>query len=122
LLEGANTLQLKSVNGTSLVESLRINYNRRHLAQQNRLSFYTQNYRGAVVEGFSSANIRVFDITHSNSPSVAANFLIKQDGSNYSVVTSVVSRQSVLRGRRFGGYVGGFDHFEQSFDSFDNDE
>jgi hypothetical protein len=85
LLEGANTLQLKSVNGTSLVESLRINYNRRHLAQQNRLSFYTQNYRGAVVEGFSSANIRVFDITHSNSPSVAANFLIKQDGSNYSV-------------------------------------
>ncbi|HEX8637139.1 MAG TPA: hypothetical protein VF692_03675, partial [Pyrinomonadaceae bacterium] len=61
LREGANTLLLTATTGVSLFESLSVSFNRRHLAQQNRLSFYTQNYRGAVLEGFTSANVRVFD-------------------------------------------------------------
>lgn len=85
LREGANTLRLTATTGISLVESLRVNYNRTFLAQQNRLSFFTQNYRGAVLEGFSSANIRVFDITQSDSPTLASGYTIEASGSGFNV-------------------------------------
>lgn len=86
LREGANTLQLTALSGISLVDSLRVNYNRRHLVQQNRLSFYTQNYRGAVLEGFSSANVRVFDLTQADTPTVLSGFTVEQNGGGFRVI------------------------------------
>ncbi len=68
LRQGENTLQMISMSGTSFLESIRVTYNRGYVAQQNQLTFYTQNYRISNVEGFSSANVRAFDITNPNEP------------------------------------------------------
>lgn len=85
LREGTNTLQLTATTGVSLFESLRVGFNRRYLAQQNRLSFYTQNYRGAILEGFTSANVRVFDLTQADSPTVLSGFAVEQSGAGFRV-------------------------------------
>jgi hypothetical protein len=88
LRAGVNTLHLTALNGTSdisLFESIKVNYARRYQAEQNQLSFYTSNYRANYLEGFSSANIRVFDITYLDSPTVVANLPIEQSGGGYRV-------------------------------------
>ncbi len=75
LNEGGNTLRMVTLNNVpgsisdnSLFDSLKINFARRYLADQNRLSFYVPNYKTSYAEGFSSANIRVFDTTNSDTP------------------------------------------------------
>ncbi|HEX8290095.1 MAG TPA: C25 family cysteine peptidase [Pyrinomonadaceae bacterium] len=85
LREGANTLKLTAVTGTSLFDSVRINYNRRYTAQQNQLFFYTQNYKEANLDGFTSANIRVFDMTDSNNPSLLNNLKVQQSANGFGV-------------------------------------
>jgi hypothetical protein len=88
LRAGANTLQLTALNGASdvsLFESIKVTYARRYLAEQNQLSFYTTNYRANYLEGFSSPNVRVFDITYLDSPTIVANLPIEQNGGGYRV-------------------------------------
>lgn len=85
LQEGANTLQLRAPSGTSVVESIRVNFNRLYLAQQNRLSCYVHNYRVSVLEGFTSPNIRVFDLTDVDRPRVITDLPIQPNGAGYSV-------------------------------------
>ncbi len=88
LRAGANTLQLTALNGASdvsLFESIKVTYARRYQAEQNQLSFYTTNYRANYIEGFSSPNIRVFDITYLDSPTIVANLPIEQSGGGYRV-------------------------------------
>lgn len=87
LREGANTLRLNTVasGDISMFDKIRITYPRRYLAQQNELSFYTNNYRVSNVTGFASPNIRVFDITSSDSPAQVTNLNITQEGGSYAV-------------------------------------
>ncbi len=86
LLEGSNNLQLTAMGPTgdfSLFDSVSVNFGRKHIADQNQLAFYTQNYRTAKLEGFSSQNIRVFDITAQGSPVLLTNLSVQQDGSSF---------------------------------------
>ncbi len=88
LQEGANNLQLTTLNGTqdtSFFDTVKVNYARRLQAVQNSLSFYTKNYKASYVGGFSSPNIRIFDISYPDSPSIVANPVIKQSVSAYQV-------------------------------------
>ncbi|MCA1624041.1 MAG: hypothetical protein LC768_08875, partial [Acidobacteria bacterium] len=88
LKEGTNDLQLTTLNGASdisLFDTVKVNYARRLQAVQNSLSFYTKNYKAINLGGFSSPNIRVFDISYPDSPSIVANPQIKQNGSNYQL-------------------------------------
>ncbi|MCC7308908.1 MAG: hypothetical protein IT173_15195 [Acidobacteria bacterium] len=88
LAEGANSLVFRSVSPAgdfSLFDSVSIGFKRRFLASQNRVKFYTSNYRLSKLEGFSSANIRVFDMTAESSPVMWTNLNIIQDGPTYSV-------------------------------------
>lgn len=88
LLEGANKLQLTSLLGSSdltVFESLKINFQRKYQASQNRLSFYTDNYRAVYIENFTSPNIRVFDVTYEDSPSQIYNLQIEQSSGAYRV-------------------------------------
>jgi len=70
LVEGNNSFDLLTTNGADygFFDQVQITYRRRHVADQNRISFTTQNYRGAKVEGFSSSNVRLFDITYDGDP------------------------------------------------------
>jgi hypothetical protein len=88
LRSGVNTLQLTPMNGASDVsffESVKVNYARRYQAEQNQLSFYTTNYRANYVEGFSSPNIRIFDVTYQNSPTAVTNLTAEQNDGGYRV-------------------------------------
>jgi hypothetical protein len=85
LREGNNVLQFQSQSGTSLPESIRVDYSRKYEANQNRLSFYTANYRTSTVSGFTSPNIRVFDLTYPDTPSRVDNLRIDNNSGNYSV-------------------------------------
>lgn len=89
LREGTNILQLQTYGGSgdiSLTESIRVNYLRKYEANQNRLAFYTANYRTSSLSGFTSPNIRVFDLTYPDNPSQITNLRIDDNGGNYSVV------------------------------------
>lgn len=88
LREGANTLELQALGGAgdnNLPESIKIGFARKFVASQNRLSFYTTSYRSATVSGFSSANIRAFDLMYPDSPRLLANLAVTNNSGNYSL-------------------------------------
>ncbi len=90
LVEGENTLQMKSLNppvggvtDASMFDSISVTFSRRHVADQNKLAFYTQNYRAAILDGFTSANIRLFDTTIDGNPVLLTNVAIQQNGGTF---------------------------------------
>ena len=92
LNEGSNTLRMVTLNnvpGTisdnSLFDSLKINFARRYLADQNRLSFYVPNYKTSYAENFSSSNIRVFDTTNSDTPILLNGLTVEQSNGTFRV-------------------------------------
>jgi hypothetical protein len=68
LNEGNNQLHMaSSASGdTNFFDAVEVKFDRRHVAQQGRLGFYTLNRRSAHVRGFSSPNVRVFDTTNTS--------------------------------------------------------
>ncbi len=99
LNSGANSLTLQSFGGTSdisLFDNIKINYASRYQARQNQLSFYTKNYKASYLSGFSSPNIRVFDITYPDSPRVFGNLAIEQTTNNGYQVYLPANRGRVM--------------------------
>lgn len=87
LREGANTLKLRAEfsNEISMFDNIKITYPRRYIAETNQLSFYTNNYRVTNLTGFTSSNVRVFDITTPDSPAQLTNLNVRQDSGSFSV-------------------------------------
>ena len=88
LREGANSLVLQAIGGASdfsFFDSISIGFARKHRATQNRLSFYTQNSRISQLEGFSSQNVRVFDMTSESTPVLFSNLNVVQDGATFGI-------------------------------------
>ena len=92
LNEGGNTLRMVSLNNVpgnisdnSLFDSMKVNFARRYLADQNRLSFYVPNYKTSYAENFSSANIRVFDTTNSDTPILLSGLTVEQFNGGFRV-------------------------------------
>jgi len=88
LRDGANSLKLTSLNGAgdiSLFTSMKINFDRRYQADQNQVSFYVPNYKAIYIENFTSPNIRVFDMTNQDAPSLISGLSVEQNGANYRV-------------------------------------
>jgi hypothetical protein len=85
LTEGTNVLSMISSNGNDygFFDQVQVSFKRRHVADQNRVSFTTQNYRGAKLENFSSTNIRIFDITYDGSPALMTGAVITPDGGTF---------------------------------------
>ncbi len=85
LAEGNNSLKMSDSLGVDLIESVRVSYNRKYLAQNNTLLLTTKNYKTASLDGFSSANIRVFEMQNQESPVLATNVSVVPNGSTFSV-------------------------------------
>jgi hypothetical protein len=87
LLEGTNTIVFHTAagNDSCYFDSIRANFSRRFLADQNKIFFYNQGYRRANVTGFTTPNIRVFDTTLEGDPQLILNPHIVQDGSTFTV-------------------------------------
>lgn len=88
LREGANSIVFRAIGVTSdfsLFDSVSIGFRRKHLAAQNQLKFYTDNYKLSTLDGFSSQNVRVFDMTAEHAPVLWTNLNVFQNGATYSV-------------------------------------
>ncbi|MBK7393495.1 MAG: hypothetical protein IPI64_09390 [Chloracidobacterium sp.] len=84
LVEGNNTFQLTSSGGAdiSYFDSLRLQYNRAYRAETNRLLFTGAPTKSTTLSGFSTANIRIFNIGTDGSPTQLIGFSTQQDGTN----------------------------------------
>jgi len=74
--QGTNTLNLASVAGGgdfNLFDSFSIESTRKPLAQQNALKAYAVSSKKNLLRGFSTANVRVLDITNENEPRMMTN-------------------------------------------------
>ena len=88
LQNGVNTLKLNTLAGPSdysLFDKVEINYKRNFVADQNQMSFYTNNDKVTTLSGFTSPNVRVFDITYPNDLRRIANASATANGSTYDV-------------------------------------
>ena len=87
LHDGVNSLVLNTINSndSNYFDSVRLNYSRKYAADQGQVIFFTPGYRKMDVTGFTSSNIRVFDITRDGDPQLINNLPIIQDGSTFSV-------------------------------------
>ncbi|MEJ7860217.1 MAG: C25 family cysteine peptidase [Pyrinomonadaceae bacterium] len=89
LVEGTNNLQLVSINGapdTVFFDTLKVNYARKYQAEQNTLSFSLPLYKSAILSGFSTAKVRVFDVTLPGSPKLLTGLTVQPDGSVFKVL------------------------------------
>ncbi|HYG80063.1 MAG TPA: C25 family cysteine peptidase [Pyrinomonadaceae bacterium] len=71
LREGNNNVKLVTQNGetdTSLVDTVRLVYQHFYKAHSNRLSFTAKGSQTIRAEGFTSANVRVLDVTNPGQP------------------------------------------------------
>ncbi len=66
LLDGTNTLSMRStVDGdTNLFDYVSIDFPRAYKAENNRLDFFTETSRRTIVSGFTTPNVRLFDVTY----------------------------------------------------------
>jgi hypothetical protein len=88
LIEGNNTVSFRTPSNPSdinLVESIKVDYPRNYLAKQNTLAFYAKSNKKSEVKGFSSPNLRVFDTTYPDSPTVISNLQITQENGSFGV-------------------------------------
>ncbi|MDM7924141.1 MAG: C25 family cysteine peptidase, partial [Pyrinomonadaceae bacterium] len=86
LVNGQNSLKMRSVGPTGdfvLFDSVSIGFDRDHLALGNQLFFYALNDRQALVTGFGTANIRLFDTTYEGDPYEFTNLSIQADGAGF---------------------------------------
>ena len=92
LNEGSNTVQLFAANPAnpsgdiSYFDSIRLTYNRSYVAESNQLLFTGAPTKTTFLSGFSSPNIRIFNIGTDGSPIQLNGFNIQQNGSVYNVL------------------------------------
>jgi autotransporter-associated beta strand protein len=87
LREGNNTVSLASRNGgsdVSFVDFVRLTYAHRYVADNNALRFSMAGGGVVRVEGFTTPNIRVVDITNPNSP-IDITIVASPSGAGYAV-------------------------------------
>ncbi len=77
LREGENVVSLASMNGqsdVSLIDWVRLSYPHKYKAENNSLRFSALGGQPVKLEGFSSPNLRVVDVTDPNSPTQLASY------------------------------------------------
>jgi hypothetical protein len=87
LIEGTNTFQLKeNVAGAfSLFDTMSTSYVRKFTAIQDQLTLAAPNFKNVDLNGFSSANIRVFDVTDEREPVLMTNLTPVATGSSFGL-------------------------------------
>lgn len=87
LVEGNNALQLTSTaaGDLSLFDVATFSYIRKYQADQNRVSFFTPGSRRVDLGNFTTANVRLFDITYDSEPTQIVNAPVVQNGGTFTV-------------------------------------
>jgi hypothetical protein len=93
LYDGDNTVELTSLGGASdvsLVDVMRLTYNRGFVAQDNALAFSVAGQQGVRLSGFTNPNVRVFDISDSSAVSELKPLVsMSTDGGGYTAYVEV---------------------------------
>lgn len=100
LLEGNNTVALSDTTFSSnlvLVDFVRISYPRNFVARSNSLLFNLRYSQGARIDGFTTPNIRILDVTDPLSVREARS-VISPNGTGYSA--TVFAIDNVTKGER----------------------
>lgn len=87
LVEGNNSITLTSLNGDSdinLVDYVRLTYWRTYRADNDQLTFTSSHTTPVMVEGFTSPQIRVFDITNPDAITQVSS-KVTQKGAGYTL-------------------------------------
>lgn len=98
LREGANSIKFRAAGPAGdfvFFDTMSISFDRAFLAEQNRADFFTQNYRVAKLDGFTSPNVRVYDLTRDAHPVLMTNLVFQQNGSTFG------TNMPAARGRSF---------------------
>jgi hypothetical protein len=97
LQEGTNGLAMSAPNigDFSFFDSVSVTYPKKFASESNRLSLVSQNYRNTNISGFSSTNIRVFDVTYDGSP-LLVDGLQKQAVGNSFTISIPANRSKVF--------------------------
>jgi hypothetical protein len=97
LVEGSNGLNMvaSAAGDFSLFDRVEISYSRKFLADNGKVAFYTLNDRKATLEGFTSSNVRVFDLTVEGETTELTNLQFVPQGPTFGV------ELPAARGRRF---------------------
>ncbi len=87
LAEGINTLHLNTAVAGDyiLFDSIAVSYSRKFLADQDQITFFTTNYRSTKVVGFSTPNVRMFDMTQDGQPLEVLNLNVTPNAGKYDV-------------------------------------
>ncbi len=87
LVEGQNTLTVAATGpgDTILFDTVRVDFARKFAADQNRLGFYSTSYRRSTVSGFTSQNVRLFDITNEGDTVQVTNLSVAANGPTFEI-------------------------------------
>ncbi len=87
LVDGDNAVSLRSTNGesdVSFIDWIRLTYAHQYIADNDALDFSAPAGRVVRVDGFTTPNLRVVDVTNPNSP-LELQSISEPSGSGYSV-------------------------------------
>lgn len=87
LIEGTNQLRLTAIAGNgeySFFDNVEVRVQRKYLADNNQLSFYTNDFRSSDIYGYTSENIRIFDVTNDSRPTVLTNYVVAEQDGTYT--------------------------------------
>jgi Peptidase family C25 len=96
LINGNNVVRLVSAASSdySMSDTIKIDYPRRYVAAQNALRCNVRNYVQTRIQGFSGANVRVFDVSDLGNLSVLGNVnVIPENGTFTAVIPSNRARE-----------------------------
>ena len=98
LVDGDNIVSLRSHNGesdVSFIDWIRLTYAHRYIADNDALSFSAPAGRIARVDGFSTSNLRVIDVTNPSSPTELQP-IIETSKSGYSLRVQATANPRTL--------------------------
>lgn len=98
LQSGTNTVRLTAANGNddiSFIERVSVTYQRRYVAENNRLLFTVERTRNAGVSGFTAPDIQVYDLTNPQR-GFTVTARVRPDGNGYRVEVPGVTDNRIL--------------------------
>lgn len=108
LHEGDNAVELTSLGSASdvsLIDAVRLTYNRSLVASDNALAFSVDSRNTRRVSGFTNPNVRVFDVSDTSTP-VELKAAIAPDAGGYAALVEV-KQASTLSQRTMLAIAGG---------------
>ncbi len=99
LQEGVNTLVFRSPGPSSdqsLFDAVRVTFRRKYIANENRLSFFAEKNQMTRLAGFSSQDVRVFDMTADGTPVLIGGPRATKSGKTFGVIVAAADRGRVM--------------------------